>query len=264
MSRRAGSAPSPAAARPAATTSAIAPTAGAARSSGPTLHAPTASAATIAIATRFNIRTRLRPHCAHCTITTVPRAHQNHVAVSPGVGSFAPGSRPAANAVDETAAAAAADLPALAAGRSRFLGRPLVSRPLLMGGAPALARDLTLLLRRHRGEPAAFLAFSRLVRPLSIIHAWLLLARCPPPRTTYGAWFGSAGGSWTGAGVGSLGGVSGASPALVASWRDLVAGSASGIGILFRVRARPAQLPPGLYQTLCHGSAGKSGQPVGP
>jgi len=60
---------------------------------------------------------------------------------------------------DQSATTTPADLPALAAGRPRLVGVPLVGRALLMRGTSALAGDLALLLGRHRGEPAAFLAF---------------------------------------------------------------------------------------------------------
>src|SRR5687767_10979346 len=51
----------------------------------------------------------------------------------------------------------------------RFLRGPLVSGPLLVRGAPALARNLPLLLGRHRRKPAALLAFTRPARG-GIIH----------------------------------------------------------------------------------------------
>src|SRR6185503_16517869 len=47
----------------------------------------------------------------------------------------------------QPSAAAAADLPSLTAGIARFIRRPLMRGPLLVGGPSTLARDLTLLLR---------------------------------------------------------------------------------------------------------------------
>src|SRR3712207_3149344 len=60
----------------------------------------------------------------------------------------------------ETAAAAAADLTALATGLTRLVGRPLVSGALFMRRAAALAGDLTLLLWRHRRKTATFFSYS--------------------------------------------------------------------------------------------------------
>src|SRR5215208_680404 len=87
--------------------------------------------------------------------------------------------------VYEPSAAATADLPALAAGRSRFVGRPFVRGPLLMCRAAALARDLALLLRRHRREPAAFFPFTCRTTVRSIIHdSFSLSPSTVEPRTT--------------------------------------------------------------------------------
>src|SRR4029079_11377012 len=60
---------------------------------------------------------------------------------------------------DQAAAAATADLATLAPRVAGLVGGPLVSGPLLMGGASALAGDLALLLGGHGGEAPAFLAF---------------------------------------------------------------------------------------------------------
>src|SRR5215213_8715129 len=61
---------------------------------------------------------------------------------------------------DESATAAATDLPALAPGIPGLVRVPFMSRALFVGGTPTLAGDLALLLSRHRCEPAPFLAFS--------------------------------------------------------------------------------------------------------
>lgn len=83
--------------------------------------------------------------------------------------------------------------------------------PLLVRGPATLARDLPLLLRGHRCEPAAFLTFSWLSTLHSFIHGSTLALLAACPLTTYGDVFGSAGGSWTGAGLGSFGGITGVS-----------------------------------------------------
>jgi hypothetical protein len=59
----------------------------------------------------------------------------------------------------QSSATPATDLATLATGRARFVGCPLVCRPLLVRRAATLARDLALLLRRHGCEPASFLAY---------------------------------------------------------------------------------------------------------
>ena len=83
--------------------------------------------------------------------------------------------------------------------------------PLLVCGPATLARDLPLLFRGHRCEPAAFLTFSCLSTLDSFIHGQFSLCWPAYPLTTYGDVLGSAGGSWTGAGLGSFGGVTGVS-----------------------------------------------------
>src|SRR4029453_17750182 len=57
-----------------------------------------------------------------------------------------------ARAFNETAPSPAADLPPLPSGRPCFFGRPFVGGALLVGSAPALAGDFTLLLGGHRGK----------------------------------------------------------------------------------------------------------------
>ena len=74
--------------------------------------------------------------------------------------------------------AAAADLAALAAGLAGLVRGPLVGGALLMRGPAALAGDFPLLLRGHRGEAAAFLAFPFLLR-LSSISCMVALAGWP-------------------------------------------------------------------------------------
>jgi hypothetical protein len=119
-----------------------------------------ASAATRTTATRFNIRTRL--------------LQRRLLAVEP-TGGIRPVGDLFAGAwrrfVDETATAATADLPAFAAGRTGFVRRPFVGGSLLVRRSAAFARDLTLFFRRHRCEPAAFLAFSWRSTVCSIIHS---------------------------------------------------------------------------------------------
>jgi hypothetical protein len=68
----------------------------------------------------------------------------------------------------KAAATTPADLAAFAAGISRFVGGPLVGRPLFVRGATALAGDLALFLGRHRSESATFLAFSSIHRQTSL------------------------------------------------------------------------------------------------
>ena len=70
----------------------------------------------------------------------------------------------------QTATASTAHLAAFPAGRACLVRRPLVSRPFLMRGATALARDFTLLFRRHRGESAALSAFSSSHNGSSVFH----------------------------------------------------------------------------------------------
>ena len=53
--------------------------------------------------------------------------------------------------------AAMARHPALAAGLTRFLTRPLVRRPFLVSGLAALAGDLALFVSIHRSKSAIFL-----------------------------------------------------------------------------------------------------------
>lgn len=57
----------------------------------------------------------------------------------------------------ETTATATTHLATLAAGRTRFIGRPFVGCSLFMRRATTLAGDLALFLGRHRGEPSPFL-----------------------------------------------------------------------------------------------------------
>src|SRR5438093_8152413 len=61
---------------------------------------------------------------------------------------------------DEPPAAATTDLTAFAAGRTRLVGGPFVSRALLVRGAPAFAGDLALLFGRHRCAPSTLFALS--------------------------------------------------------------------------------------------------------
>src|SRR5689334_12807524 len=61
---------------------------------------------------------------------------------------------------DQTSAAAAAHLAALASRVARLVGGPLVGGPLLVRRPPALAGDLALLLRGHRREASSFLTLS--------------------------------------------------------------------------------------------------------
>src|SRR6266496_5498214 len=61
---------------------------------------------------------------------------------------------------NQTAAAPATDLTALAAGIAGFVCSPFVGSPLFVGGASAYAGDLALLFGRHRRKSPTFLAFS--------------------------------------------------------------------------------------------------------
>src|SRR5207247_6342482 len=70
---------------------------------------------------------------------------------------------------DQPPAASAAHLPALTSGGSRFVGGPLVGRPLFVRRAPALAGDLALLFRRHRREPSSLFPFSSIHRSASVL-----------------------------------------------------------------------------------------------
>src|SRR5438034_6675955 len=70
---------------------------------------------------------------------------------------------------DQPPAAAATHLSAFTSGGSRLVGGPLVSRPLLVRGAPALAGDLALLFRRHRREPSSLFTFSSIHRSASVL-----------------------------------------------------------------------------------------------
>jgi len=56
---------------------------------------------------------------------------------------------------DETATSAATDLAALATGRPRFVGTPLVGGAFFVSGPAALACDLALFLGRHRREASS-------------------------------------------------------------------------------------------------------------
>src|SRR5581483_6933343 len=67
--------------------------------------------------------------------------------------------------LDQTSAPAATDLPAFAARQPSFVRRPLMRGALLMRGAPALARNLALLFRRHRREAPSLFALCSHVRP---------------------------------------------------------------------------------------------------
>src|SRR3989442_15025520 len=60
---------------------------------------------------------------------------------------------------DEPSAAATTHLAAFAAGVTRFIGGPFVRRPFFVSGTTALARNLPLLLGRHRREPSSFFTF---------------------------------------------------------------------------------------------------------
>src|SRR5262245_28030951 len=68
---------------------------------------------------------------------------------------------------DKASTTTPADLAALSAGISRFVGGPFVGRPLFVRGASALTGDLALFFWRHRSESAAFLAFSCIHRQTS-------------------------------------------------------------------------------------------------
>src|SRR5262245_22030829 len=113
----------------------------------------TASVNTAAITTRFNIRTSAsvthRSHARATRLWPAPRLLDD---------SFRGQRRGGFGRFHESPATAAADLTSLAAGIARFVRSPLVSGSLLMSGAASLAGDLPLLLGRHRGEAAAFLA----------------------------------------------------------------------------------------------------------
>jgi hypothetical protein len=60
---------------------------------------------------------------------------------------------------DQTTAATATDLAALATGRPRLICRPLVGGSLFVGCATTLACDFTLLFRGHGCKPATFFTF---------------------------------------------------------------------------------------------------------
>src|SRR5262245_26744313 len=136
---------------------------------------------------------------------------------------------------DETAPAAATHLAALAPGASGLVGGPFVRCSLFMRGPPALARDLPLLLRRHRCESSTFLAFS-------IHHAG------PPvfnqARSTY------APGRVVNRATRRLESV----PCVMAVGAPASARSAANSEAIHRdIHAQPALIGPQLYQSLCHG-----------
>src|SRR5262245_2402509 len=116
----------------------------------PSIATTATTATTIAVDARFHIRTRLRlsRHLLPAELVA-PIRHRCDF-----------GRCRTARSLDQAPAAAAADLTTLAPRRARFLGRPLVGRPFLVGGATALARNFALLLGGHRREPAALLAFT--------------------------------------------------------------------------------------------------------
>jgi hypothetical protein len=69
---------------------------------------------------------------------------------------------------DKTSTTTPADLTALAAGISRFVGGPLVGRAFLVRGASALAGDFALFFGRHRSEATAFFTLSSIHRYPSV------------------------------------------------------------------------------------------------
>jgi hypothetical protein len=71
----------------------------------------------------------------------------------------------------ESTTTATAALATLAASRTCFVWRPLVSRAFFVGGATALGGDLALLLATHRSKSATFFARS--------VHNTLLMIRSP-------------------------------------------------------------------------------------
>src|SRR5262249_38108053 len=80
-------------------------------------------------------------------------------------------------------------LATLASGHSRFVGRPLMGRPLRVGRTPTLTRDLTLTITIHRGESpiARAAAFRGPIRTsVLVLHFAIALLRHlrPPPAFT--------------------------------------------------------------------------------
>jgi hypothetical protein len=83
--------------------------------------------------------------------------------------------------VGQAPTATSADLTTLPSGGSSFLGGPLVGGALFVGRPAALARNLTLLFRRHRRKSAPLLASSALISSVvNILHGGPRYS-CPPP-----------------------------------------------------------------------------------
>src|SRR6186997_1456781 len=71
-----------------------------------------------------------------------------------------------------------AALTTLAACGTRFVRRPFVRSPLLVGGPAPLAGNLTLLFPAHRSKPSTFLACS--VHGTLLVVQRVILSRGPP------------------------------------------------------------------------------------
>src|SRR5438045_769457 len=100
---------------------------------------------------------RPRPRVLPLLVASKASAPPGRLLCTSGRRPFWSGRRRRFRRYDQTSAAAAAHLAALASRVARLVGGPLVGGPLLMRRPPALAGDLALLLRGHRREASSFL-----------------------------------------------------------------------------------------------------------